>query len=140
MIAELEALRGKVATLGRSAFLGAVPAGTTPPVAYYLIELASGARPDDLPLSDATSAWDLAVRVKSVGITPEQVIIYLDDARMLLVPLGRVAALTVTGRGVTLVFERHEVDYLDRDVTPHRYVSLDTFALSSVPDGTEDGS
>jgi len=131
--AELEALRLKVATLGRSAFLGAVPAGTTRPAAYYLIELASGARPDDLPLSDATSAWDLAVRVKSVGVTPEQVINYLDDARDLLVPRGRVAQLVVTGRGVTLVFERHEADYIDRDVTPHKAISLDTYSLSSVP-------
>lgn len=133
MRAELEALRLKVATLGRSAFLGAVPAGTTPPAAYYLIELASGARPADLPLSDATSAWDLSVRVKSVGVTPDQVITYLDAARALLVPRGRVAPLVVTGRGVTLVFERHEADYIDRDVTPARWISLDTYTLSSVP-------
>ena len=133
MRTELEALRVKVATLGRSAFLGAVPAGTTPPSSYYLIELASGARPDDLPLSDATSAWDLAARVKSVGSTFEQALTYLDAARTLLVPRGRVGALTVSGRVVALVFVRHEGDYIDRDVTPPRWVSLDTFALSSVP-------
>lgn len=133
MRAELEAMRVKVATLGRSAYLGAVPAGTTPPAAYYLIELASGARPDDLPLSDATSAWDLSVRVKSVGVTPEQALTYLDAARVLLVPRGRVGQLVVTGRGVVLVFERHEADYIDRDVTPHKAISLDTYLLSSVP-------
>jgi hypothetical protein len=126
-------MKVKVATLGRSAFLGAVPAGTTPPSAYYLIELASGARPDDLPLSDATSAWDLAVRVKSVGSTFEQALTYLDAARTLLVPRGLVGALTVTGRGVAVVFERHESDYIDRDVSPVRWISLDTFALASVP-------
>src|SRR5665647_585596 len=126
-------MRVRVATLGRSAYLGAVPAGTTPPAAYYLIELATGARPADLPLSEATSAWDLAVRVKSVGVTPEQVITYLDAARTLLVPRGRVGQLVVTGRGVTLVFERHEADYIDRDVTPHKAISLDTYSLSSVP-------
>ena len=130
---ELEALRVKVATLGRSAFLGAVPAGTTIPAAYYLVELASGARPDDLPLSDATSAWDLSVRVKSMGVTPDQAITYLADARDLLVPRGRVAPLVVTGRGVTLVFERHEADYMDKGVTPHKAISLDTYTLSSVP-------
>lgn len=133
MRAELEALRLKVATLGRSAFLGAVPSGTTPPAAYYLIELATGARPADLPLSEATSAWDLSVRVKSVGVTPEQVIAYLDAARVLLVPRGRVGQLVVTGRGVALVFERHEADYIDRDVTPHKANSLDTFTLVSTP-------
>lgn len=133
MRAELEALRVKVATLGRPAYLGAVLAGTTPPQAYYLIELASGARPDDLPLSEATSAWDLSVRVKSVGVTPEQAITYLDAARTLLVPRGRVGQLVVTGRGVALVFERHEADYIDRDVTPHKAISLDTYSLSSVP-------
>lgn len=133
MRAELEAMRVKVATLGRSAYLGAVPAGTTPPAAYYLIELASGARPADLPLSEATSAWDLSVRVKSVGVTPEQVITYLDAARVLLVPRGRVGQLVVTDRGVALVFERHEADYIDRDVTPHKAISLDTYLLSSVP-------
>jgi hypothetical protein len=131
--AELEALRVKVATLNRLAYLGAVSAGTTIPAAYYLIELASGARPDDLPLSDASSAWDLAVRVKSVGVTFEQAMTYLDAARTLLVPRGRVGALTVTGRGVTLVFERHESDYIDRDVSPAKWISLDTFTLSSVP-------
>ena len=133
MRAELEALRLKVATLGRSAFLGAVPSGTTPPAAYYLIELATGARPADLPLSEATSAWDLSVRVKSVGVTPEQVITYLDAARTLLVPRGRVGQLVMTGRGVALVFERHEADYIDRGASPHKAISLDTYSLSSVP-------
>jgi hypothetical protein len=133
MRAELETLRVKVATLGRSAFLGSVPAGTMPPAAYYLIEMANGARPDDLPLSEATSAWDLTIRLKSVGLTFEQAIMYLDAARDLLVPLGRVGQLAVPGRGMYLVFVRHEADYLDRDVNPHKSISLDTFALSSVP-------
>jgi hypothetical protein len=104
-----------------------------PPRAYYLIELADGSRPDDLPLSEATQAWSLMVRLKSVGITFEQAIAYLDAARSLLVPLGRVGQLTVTGRGVALVFVRHEADYVDRDVTPHKHISLDTLSLSSVP-------
>lgn len=130
---ELEALRAKVDTLPRSAWLGSVPQGTTPPAAYYLIELASGARPDDLPLSDATTAWTLSVRVKSVGISPDQAITYLDEARTLLVPRGRVGSLAVTGRGVALVFERHEADYIDRDVPPFKHISLDTYTLTSDP-------
>jgi hypothetical protein len=133
MRAELEALRARVATLGRSAWLAAAPLDTTVPAAYYLIELASGARPDDLPLSDATSAWMLTVRVKSVGVTADQALRNLDEARTLLVPRGRVGALTVASRGVALVFERHEADYVDKDVKPYRWISLDTYSLSSVP-------
>jgi hypothetical protein len=130
---ELDALKARAETLGREAFLGSVPQRTTPPAAYYLIELANGARPDDLPLSEATSAWDLALRIKSVGLTFEQALTFLADARDLLVPLGRVGQLAVAGRGVTLLFVRHEADYVDRDVSPHKHISLDTFTLSSVP-------
>lgn len=113
--------------------MSVVPFGTAIPAAYYLVDLANGARPDDLPLSDATSAWSMSVRLKSVGVSFEQALTNLDAARTLLVPRGRAAPLVVTGRGVTLVFERHEADYIDRDVTPHKAISLDTYTLSSVP-------
>lgn len=131
MRAELEALRTLVETLGRDAFLGSAPAST--PAPYYLIELASGRRPDDLSLSGETAEWDLTVRVKAVGRTFEQALTHLDAARTVLTPLGAVGDLTVADRGVWVRFVRHEADYTDRDVTPNLFVSLDAYTLTSVP-------
>lgn len=140
MRAELESLRARVETLDRQVFLSAVPPGVTPPQAYYLVELVNGARPDDSPLSDVTSAWDLTVRVKSVGSTFEQALTYLGAARAVLVPAGVVAPLQVDGRGVWLRFVRHEADFVDWDVSPARFISLDSYALTSVPAGAEEVS
>lgn len=130
MRAELDALKSKLETLTRPAFLGVAPDGE--PAPYYLVELASGVRPDDLPLL-GSSAWDLRVRVKSVGRTFEQALEYLTDARDVLSPNALPGSLTVAGRGVNVSFVRHEADYVDRDVTPPKHISLDTFTVSSVP-------
>lgn len=131
MRAELEAMKTLVGSLGRTAYLGSAPASTAAP--YYLIELASGRRPDDSPLSDETSAWDLTVRVKAVGKTFEQALTHLDAARMVLTPLGVIGDLDVDVRRAWVRFVRHEADYEDRDVSPSKFVSLDTYTLVSVP-------
>lgn len=137
---ELEALRAALAALGRSAFLVDVPAekpagwtGAYPPAAYYVVEPVGAVRPDDVPVSGGTSAWSAPVRVKAVGVTAEQVMTHLSDARDALCPDGRPGALTVSGRGVVVVFVRHEAVFADRDVSPRKYVAVDTVRVESVP-------
>jgi hypothetical protein len=141
MRAELEALRSTLATMSsRPAFLVAVPldkptgwVGTWPPAAYYLAEPAGADRPDDQPMGGDLAAWSALVRIKAVGVALEQVMTHLDAAREALCPNGRPGSLTVTGRGVSVVFVRHEADYVDRDVTPPKFLSVDTVRIESVP-------
>lgn len=141
MRAELEALKAALAAVSsRPAFLVDVPAdkptgwvGTYPPVTYYLAEPVGADRPADQPVGGDLAAWSALVRIKAVGITPEQAITHLDAAREALCPNGRPGSLTVSGRGVSVLFERHEADYADRDVTPRKYLSVDTVRIESVP-------
>ena len=135
MRAELEAVQSALEVLGRDVFLGAVllASDEVPPDAYYLVEVAGGDRLDDMPLSEESSAWELTVRVKAVAGTSEAAMTHLSAGRDVLVPGGVFAPLTVTGRAVVVRFARHEADYVDRDVTPPKFICLDTYTLTSVP-------
>lgn len=141
MRAELEALRDALdAVSSRPAFLVAVPSDkptgwvvSWPPVAYYLVEPVGAGRPEDQPIGGDLAAWSALVRIKAVGITPEQVMTHLDAAREALCPNGRPGSLTVSGRGVSVVFVRHEADFVDRDVSPHKFLSVDAVRVESVP-------
>ena len=143
MRAELEALCAAVeAGTGRGAHL--VDAGSSAGLRYYLVEPAGARRGADVPLSDATTAWDGLVRVKAVSASPAGAMVDLAAARGVLVPGGVVGLVDVADRRVTLVFVRHEADYTEDVVvaaTNHRLaMSVDSYRLVSVPDGTEDES
>jgi hypothetical protein len=136
MRAELEALQEAVEDAsGMPAHLIDVPSGSG--TRYCVIEPAGFARPDDLSLSGASSAWDGTVRVKAVHTLPTGAMRDLDAVRDALVPNGRLGSLDVTGRAVTLTFLRHEADDVE-DVTiaetnRRLAVSLDSYTLTSVP-------
>lgn len=129
---EMEALRSALAGIStRPAFLVLAPSGQAAP--YYLIEPAWAARPYDAPLTGDLSAWSATVRIKAVGMTPEQAMTHQAAARDALCPDGRRGYLTAPGRSVVVLFERHEADYVDLDVTPPKFLSVDTVRIESVP-------
>lgn len=130
MRAHVEAVRAAVHTTGRPAFFGVVPSVQVMP--YTVVELAGGLRPE-VPVSDVSDDWALTVRVKAVAATPEAALTHSQANRAVLVPDGVVADLTVPGRRVWVRFDRHEADYLDRDVVPPRCVSVDTVTVISTP-------
>lgn len=137
MRAELDALCTAVATeTGRDAHLIEPPAdaGTR----YYLVDPAGFDRGEDVPLSGPGSVIDGPVRVKAISLTPAGAMVDVEEARDALTPAGSPGALTVTGRGVTLTFLRHEADIVEDLViagtNTRLATSVDSYQLVSVPD------
>lgn len=131
MLAELTAMQAALTALGRGpAHLVTAPNSST---RHFIVAPAGGDR-GELPLSDASSVWDLPVRVKAASLTTDGAMLDLAAARDALTPSGAPGSLSVTGRAVRLVFVRHEADYVDDiTVTDALAVSVDSYRLVSVP-------
>lgn len=137
MRAELDALCAAVTTAtGRDVHL--IEPSSDCGTRYYLVAPSGFTRGDDVPLSGPGSVVDGPVRVKAISSTPAGAMVDLAAARDALVPDGASGALTVTGRGVTVQFLRHEVDIVEdlvlADTNVRLATSVDSYRLVSVPD------
>lgn len=138
MIAELRALRERVAALGIDAHIGQVPTGTAAP-------FASVSAPPHATASPTVAGGPFGVidsdqvRVRVTDQTASNVSIRLGIIRNALCPGEQVGTLTVDGRAVSIVWVRSEgAPIIDRDVTlpttnTHPATGVDTYRIVSQP-------
>ena len=107
--------------------------GRVPP--FGVLSAPACAADPDAPICATSTAFEAEIRFKAVAGTPQGVAIMLANARATLP-----GALTVTGRAVTLRWERSEFIDLDTDViipatNRHPAFGVDTYTLTSQPTG-----
>jgi hypothetical protein len=104
---------------------------------WIVVEVVGMDEDGDLPSCGLREDVDITVRVKSVAARPLGAVHVSDQARAALQPGDSPTRLPLPGRSAVVWRERHEADFVDRDVTLaggiHPAVSVDTYRLRSTP-------
>lgn len=140
MIAELNAVKDRIESLGVTTFIGWA---YNPPARYVVLEPVTWDGLSEIGLCGPDEALDETFRVKGVaGTTVEGALILLGLVRDELSPGRRWSALTVAGRVAEVKHVRMEMATVDESTTAttkdrHPAFGVDTYRLMSQPSTEE---